>query len=91
MGYPSASPGSLRLTRSGAVCGQVVLKQASDITEWWEPLLQPFVHYVPVASTLANLSDAVLWVRAHQDAARAIARDAGALLEARVHTMPHLG
>ena len=62
--------------------GMVVLKQDSGITEWWEPLLVPFVHYVPVSSTLHNLSDAVRWVRAHQAQARAIARDAAALVEA---------
>lgn len=62
--------------------GMVVLKQDAGITEWWEALLVPYVHYVPVSSTLHNLSDAVLWVRAHQTEARAIARDAAALVEA---------
>ena len=32
--------------------------------EWWEATLRPWVHYVPVSSTLHNLSHAVLWVRA---------------------------
>jgi len=44
-----------------------------------EPLLQPWVHYVPVASDLGNLSDAVRWVRANGGAARRMA-DAGAKL-----------
>ena len=55
--------------------GAAVLKQqAMGIVEWFEPLLVPYVHYVPVSSTLHNLSDAVRWVRAHQAQARAIAR-----------------
>ena len=61
--------------------GAVVLKQDSGIVEWWEPLLVPYVHYVPVASDLANLSAAVQWVRTHPDEAAAIARRAGELVE----------
>lgn len=61
--------------------GAVVLKQDSGIVEWWEPLLAPYVHYVPVASDLANLSAAVQWVRTHPDEAAAIARRAGELVE----------
>eukprot|EP00962_Isochrysis_galbana_P044776 scaffold17458_cov140-Isochrysis_galbana.AAC.3 len=29
------------------------------VTEWFEPLMKPFVHYVPVSSKLLNLSSAV--------------------------------
>ena len=39
-----------------------------------------YVHYVPVASDLANLSAAVQWVRTHPDDAAAIARRAGELV-----------
>ena len=59
--------------------GAVVLKQEMGVVEWFEPLLQPWVHYVPVSSDLGNLSDAVRWVRANGGAARRMA-DAGAKL-----------
>ena len=61
--------------------GLVVLKQDSGVREWWEPLLLPWVHYVPVSSTLHNLSAAVLWVRQHAREAQAMARAAAELME----------
>lgn len=61
--------------------GLVVLKQDSGVREWWEPMLEPWVHYVPVASTLHNLSAAVLWVRQHGGEAQAMARAAAELIE----------
>ena len=57
--------------------GLLVLKQDSGVKEGFEPLLLPYVHYVPVSSDLSNLSAAVRWVRAHQDEAREMARRAG--------------
>ena len=38
--------------------GMLVLKQQTGVREWWEVPLQPWVHYVPVSSTLHNLSQA---------------------------------
>ena len=35
------------------------------VVEWFEPLLQPWVHYVPVSGDLDSLSDAVRWARVH--------------------------
>ena len=61
--------------------GMVVLNQQVGVHEWWEPLLRPYAHYVPVDSRLRNLSDAVQWVRQHQAEARAMARDAAETLE----------
>ncbi len=61
--------------------GMVVLKQASGVLEWWEPLLRPWVHFVPVSSDLQNLTDAVAWVRQHPLAARNIATAAAELVE----------
>ena len=75
-----ARPRPCVLTRR-LLSGMVVLMQASGVNEWFEPLLRPWVHYVPVASTLANLSDAVVWAREHQPEARAIARAAARLVE----------
>mmetsp|Transcript_13427 Transcript_13427/g.30385 ORF Transcript_13427/g.30385 Transcript_13427/m.30385 type:complete len:140 (+) Transcript_13427:449-868(+) len=57
--------------------GMVVLKQQTVALEWFEPLLLPWVHYVPISASLHNLSDAVLWVRANPIQAMSII-DAGA-------------
>jgi len=57
----------------------VVLKQQMGVSEWFEPLLEPFVHYVPVSSKLLNISDAVHWLNQHEVQAQAIARAAAAL------------
>ena len=61
--------------------GMVVLKQDVGVSEWWEPALRPWVHYVPLSSTLHNLSDAVEWVIAHPLEAQGIAAAAGRLVE----------
>ena len=61
--------------------GMVVLKQDAGVTEWWEVLLKPWVHYVPIDSALANLSHAVLWVRHHTEQARRIAKAGAELVE----------
>ncbi|KAL1520364.1 hypothetical protein AB1Y20_021953 [Prymnesium parvum] len=53
--------------------GALVLKQDLGVKEWFEPLLTPFVHYVPVSSNLHNLSLAVAWARENDAAARRIA------------------
>ena len=53
--------------------GALVLKQEMGVVEWFEPLLKPFVHYVPVSSTLHNLSKAIRWAREHDAEARRIA------------------
>jgi hypothetical protein len=61
--------------------GALVLKQASGVTEFFEPLLKPWQHYVPVSSTLHNLSRAVRWARDNSGAAARIASSAAALIE----------
>ncbi|KAL1520908.1 hypothetical protein AB1Y20_022468 [Prymnesium parvum] len=61
--------------------GMVVLKQDMGVVEWWEPLLEPWVHFVPVSSTLHNLSDAVEWVRNHPTRALKMSKAAAALAE----------
>jgi len=61
--------------------GAVTLKQDSGVMEWFEPLLLPNVHYLPIESALRNMSAAVDWVRGHQDEAREMARRAGSLVE----------
>lgn len=60
--------------------GSALVRQQQGVTEWFEPLLQPWRHYVPTASTLRNLSDAVDWLRAHDAEARLMATEAAALV-----------
>ena len=61
--------------------GMVVLRQQMGVTEWWEAGLRPWVHYVPLSSTLHNLSDAVWWVRNNSAQARGIAAAAARFVE----------
>lgn len=42
-----------------------LIKQDSGVTEWFEPLMQPYVHFVPVSSKLVNLSNAVRHAHTH--------------------------
>ena len=53
-----------------------LIKQDSGVTEWFEPLLRPWEHYLPVASDLGNISAGVLWLRSHDAEARRMARAA---------------
>ena len=64
-------------------------RPARDPWRRFEPLLVPWVHYVPVSNSLHNLSAAVLWVRGQPARARAIAEQ-GAKLAAEVHATPSL-
>ena len=53
--------------------GMLVLKQDSGVREFYEPLFEPWLHYVPVDSMLSNLSDAVRWSRQEDVAAHEMA------------------
>ena len=46
--------------------------------EAWHEGLRPYEHYVPVDANLRNLSEAVLWARAHDEEAKRIVRAANA-------------
>ena len=61
--------------------GTPVLKQDMGVTEWFEPLLVAGRHYIPVSSTLSNLSRAIAWAREHDEAARRIGVEGAALAE----------
>ena len=69
--------------------GLYFCRPARDPWRRFEPLLAPWVHYVPVSNSLHNLSAAVLWVRGQPARARAIAEQ-GAKLAAEVHATPSL-
>ena len=59
----------------------MLLKQQMGVQEFWEPLLLPWRHYVPLASDLSNLTDGVRWVREQPERARAMAAAAAELVE----------
>ena len=46
-----------------------VFKIDNDESEWYYPLLKPFVHYIPLEanSTFVNLEEMMYWARHHQD------------------------
>ena len=61
--------------------GATPLKQEMGVGEWFEPLLEPWKHYVPVSSTLSNLSSAILWARENDAKARKITIEVARLME----------
>ena len=61
--------------------GTPVLKQDMGVTEWFEPLLVAGRHYIPVSSTMSNLSRAIAWARDHDEVARRIGMEGAALAE----------
>eukprot|EP00966_Prymnesium_polylepis_P090925 2105316-Prymnesium_polylepis.1 len=67
--------------RHALLSGALVMKQDMGVTEWYEPLVEPWKHFVPVSSTLHNLSDAVQWARAHDRQAAAMASASADLVE----------
>ncbi|KAL3136318.1 hypothetical protein ABBQ38_005582 [Trebouxia sp. C0009 RCD-2024] len=58
-----------------------VFKVESDESEWYYPLLKPFVHYIPLEanSTHVNLADMMYWARHHQSEVDAIVSEANKL------------
>ena len=60
-------PGHLSSIRS------LLLKQQLPCEEFYEGIFQPFEHFVPLRKDLSDLYEAVLWARAHDEEARAIA------------------
>ena len=46
--------------------GAVVFKSASNHNKFFENVLKPFQHYIPVKSDLSNLVDQLEWARAHE-------------------------
>lgn len=54
----------------------VILLVKSSQSIWYQPLLKPFVHYVPIKSDLSDLIDKIHWCKTHDDACRTIAANA---------------
>ncbi len=55
-----------------------VFKIVNDEVEWYYPLLNPFVHYIPLVanSTHINLEEMMYWARHHQDEVNTIIQKA---------------
>ncbi len=62
-----------RLSRELA-SGSVVLLQESRYLLWFRPMLQPYVHYVPI--TLENVLEQIEWCRCHDTECRQIVLNA---------------
>lgn len=63
--------------------GSPVLKVASGFgfRQWYHDGLVPWTHFVPVEADLGDLAEKVLWLRRHDDRARAIGCAARALVD----------
>ncbi|KAA8497943.1 KDEL motif-containing protein 1 [Porphyridium purpureum] len=56
----------------------VILRHEVGTQEWFYPLLEPFVHYIPFHASMDNLVDVVVWAQTHDDLAHQIAQNANA-------------
>ncbi|GJD07776.1 50S ribosomal protein L4 [Galdieria sulphuraria] len=56
--------------------GSVLLAQDSPWKQWYEPLLIPFHHYVPVARNLEDLLDKIMWSKENDAAMKNMAKEA---------------
>lgn len=61
--------------------GSVILLAQSQWKMWYQDLIKPFVHYVPVKEDLSDLIDQIKWCRAHDDECRQIAQNAKAFYD----------
>lgn len=56
--------------------GSVILFVQNDFSLWYQKLLKPWVHYVPVKPDLSDLMEQISWCRSHDDECRVIASNA---------------
>jgi len=57
--------------------GSVMMRPNHEVSwQWYEPLMQPYVHFVPVAYNLSDLFQQIHWVHSHQSEASKIAENA---------------
>ena len=65
-----------RLARLLAHSGAVVLLQESEFSYHFSSRLKPWVHYVPLSYSAADVVDKILWLREHDHLAQRIALNA---------------
>jgi hypothetical protein len=56
--------------------GRVVLKQRSDLYDYFMPEVEPFRHYVPVAADMSDLVERIDWLKANPAREKEIAAEA---------------
>jgi len=57
---------------SDMLLGSVILFVESEYTLWFEHLLKPYQHYIPIKRDLSNFEEMVLWCRANDDICKKI-------------------
>jgi len=65
-----------RLAHLLAHSGAVVLMQEAGFNYHFSARLQPWVHYVPLAYNMADLTDKVMWLQSNDDMAQILALNA---------------
>uniref|UniRef100_A0A7S0ZFN3 Glycosyl transferase CAP10 domain-containing protein n=1 Tax=Timspurckia oligopyrenoides TaxID=708627 RepID=A0A7S0ZFN3_9RHOD len=55
-----------------------ILRHEADTTEWFYPLLEPYVHYIPFNNNMSNLPQQVEWALSHEKEVQQIVRNANA-------------
>ncbi|CAI7893922.1 unnamed protein product [Closterium sp. NIES-54] len=71
-------------TGSGRVCGvlsssQMLIKQASEYTQFFDPLMCPYRHFLPTHRFFSDLFGRIEWARRNDGEARRIVRQANEL------------
>lgn len=61
--------------------GSVIMIVESDYSLWYQSLLEPFVHYVPVKPDLSNLVEMIEWCRLNDKKCEVIAKNGKTLAE----------
>ena len=59
----------------------VVFSQIHPCDQWFEPLLTPYYHYIPVAHDFRDLLGTVAWANAHPNAVESILRNGNRFAE----------
>lgn len=77
----AGSSTSGRFARLLSQTGSVIFLQSSKNVYHFSARLKPWVHYVPVAYSLADLTEKVVWLREHDDMARQIAMNGKAFAD----------
>lgn len=65
-----------RLCTFLAYSGAVVLLQETDLLYHFSSRLKPWIHYVPISMTAADLPDKIKWLQDNDDKAKQLARNA---------------
>lgn len=72
-GYVAATPALAWKLNSQCL----VFKQKSPYTIWFDQMLIPWVHYIPIENDLSDLFEKIAWAKDHDELARHIAKEGG--------------